>query len=84
MTTTTDQAQHFAQMLDIARNGTGFIAALDQSGGSNPKALASYGVPESAYSGDQEMFDAVHAMRSRIMTSGPRAAVCQSARARAS
>ena len=46
----------------------GFIAALDQSGGSTPKALRLYGVDESAYSNDDEMFDAVHAMRSRIMT----------------
>jgi fructose-bisphosphate aldolase class I len=49
--------------------GKGFIAALDQSGGSTPKALAQYGVPESAYSGEDEMFDLVHAMRVRIMTS---------------
>ena len=46
----------------------GFIAALDQSGGSTPKALKMYGVDESAYSNDDEMFDAVHAMRTRIMT----------------
>ena len=46
----------------------GFIAALDQSGGSTPKARSLYGVDESAYSNDDEMFDAVHAMRSRIMT----------------
>ena len=46
----------------------GFIAALDQSGGSTPKALKLYGVDESAYSNDAEMFDAVHAMRTRIMT----------------
>jgi fructose-bisphosphate aldolase, class I len=50
------------------RTGRGFLAALDQSGGSTPKALAQYGVPEDAYSGDTEMFDAVHAMRSRIIT----------------
>jgi fructose-bisphosphate aldolase class I len=49
--------------------GKGFIAALDQSGGSTPKALKLYGVEESAYSGDAEMFDMVHAMRSRIVTS---------------
>jgi fructose-bisphosphate aldolase class I len=47
----------------------GFIAALDQSGGSTPKALRLYGVPESDYSGDEEMFDKVHQMRTRIMTS---------------
>ncbi|WP_310601465.1 fructose bisphosphate aldolase [Desulfobulbus sp.] len=46
----------------------GFIAALDQSGGSTPKALAQYGIPESAFSGDAAMFDMVHAMRTRIMT----------------
>jgi fructose-bisphosphate aldolase class I len=50
------------------RTGRGFLAALDQSGGSTPKALAQYGVPEDAYSGDTEMFDAVHAMRTRIIT----------------
>ena len=50
------------------RTGRGFLAALDQSGGSTPKALAQYGVPEDSYSGDTEMFDAVHAMRTRIIT----------------
>ena len=50
-------------------NDHGFIAALDQSGGSTPKALKLYGVDESAYSNDAEMFDAVHAMRTRIITS---------------
>ncbi|KAF1693601.1 fructose bisphosphate aldolase [Pseudoxanthomonas koreensis] len=49
--------------------GQGFIAALDQSGGSTPKALKLYGIDESAYSGDAEMFALVHAMRSRIVTS---------------
>ena len=49
-------------------SGKGFIAALDQSGGSTPKALRLYGIEESAYSGDAEMFDLVHAMRSRIIT----------------
>ena len=53
-----------AQMTDK----DGFIAALDQSGGSTPKALAQYGVPESAYSGDDEMFAEMHKMRVRIMT----------------
>jgi fructose-bisphosphate aldolase class I len=48
--------------------GAGFFAALDQSGGSTPKALALYGVPESAYSTDDEMFDLMHEFRSRIMT----------------
>lgn len=46
----------------------GFIAALDQSGGSTPKALAQYGVPDTAYSGDAEMFGEIHKMRVRIMT----------------
>ena len=51
------------------RSQDGFIAALDQSGGSTPKALRLYGIPESEYSGDDEMFDKVHEMRSRIITS---------------
>ncbi|WP_417733705.1 fructose bisphosphate aldolase [Roseovarius sp.] len=51
---------------DKIRSGQGFIAALDQSGGSTPKALALYGIDESAYSSEAEMFDLVHAMRSRI------------------
>lgn len=50
------------------KNDTGFIAALDQSGGSTPKALRLYGVQEDEYSNDAEMFDCVHAMRTRIMT----------------
>jgi fructose-bisphosphate aldolase class I len=52
-----------------AKSGAGFIAALDQSGGSTPKALKLYGIPEDAYSGDAEMFDLVHEMRARIITS---------------
>jgi fructose-bisphosphate aldolase class I len=55
--------------LQKMRTGTGFIAALDQSGGSTPKALKLYGVEESAYSGEDEMFDLIHGMRTRIMTS---------------
>lgn len=55
--------------LDKLRTQDGFIAALDQSGGSTPKALRLYGVGEDAYAGDDEMFDAVHAMRTRIVTS---------------
>jgi fructose-bisphosphate aldolase class I len=51
------------------KSGQGFIAALDQSGGSTPKALKSYGVDESAYSNDEEMFTVMHEMRSRIITS---------------
>jgi fructose-bisphosphate aldolase class I len=57
------------QQLDKIRNEPGFIAALDQSGGSTPKALANYGVEADAYSGDEEMYAVVHAMRSRIVTS---------------
>lgn len=48
------------------RNGAGFIAALDQSGGSTPKALRLYGVDENAYNSDAEMFDLIHGMRARI------------------
>ncbi len=55
--------------LDKVRTGQGFIAALDQSGGSTPKALRLYGVEESAYSSEDEMFDLIHQMRSRIITS---------------
>ena len=57
------------QQLNQVTTGKGFIAALDQSGGSTPKALKLYGIEESAYQGDAEMFDMVHAMRSRIVTS---------------
>ncbi len=49
--------------------GNGFVAALDQSGGSTPKALRIYGVTEESYSNEDEMFDAIHTMRSRIITS---------------
>ncbi|MFZ9037730.1 MAG: fructose bisphosphate aldolase [Gammaproteobacteria bacterium] len=59
----------FNQQLDKINNEPGFIAALDQSGGSTPKALANYGVDSSAYSNDDEMFDVIHAMRTRIVTS---------------
>lgn len=55
-------------MLDKIQTEVGFIAALDQSGGSTPKALKLYGVEESEYSGDEEMFDMVHQMRTRIIT----------------
>lgn len=58
-----------AEQLEIIKNRPGFIAALDQSGGSTPKALGLYGVTEDAWSNDEEMFAVVHAMRSRIMTS---------------
>ncbi|PIE97529.1 MAG: fructose bisphosphate aldolase [Treponema sp.] len=55
--------------LNRMKNDKGFIAALDQSGGSTPKALAAYGISESAYSGEDKMFDLVHEMRTRIITS---------------
>ena len=55
------------QQTDLIRNGKGFVAALDQSGGSTPKALKAYGVSEDAYSNDDEMFDLIHAMRARIV-----------------
>ena len=58
-----------AQQREIIRSRPGFIAALDQSGGSTPKALRLYGVGEGAWSSEAEMFDLVHAMRTRIMTS---------------
>ena len=58
-----------AAMLARIKTGTGFIAALDQSGGSTPKALRLYGIDESAYSGDAAMFDMIHQMRTRIVTS---------------
>jgi fructose-bisphosphate aldolase class I len=54
---------------DRMRSGNGFIAALDQSGGSTPKALALYGIGKDAYASDQEMFDLVHEMRTRIIKS---------------
>ncbi|WP_163749336.1 fructose bisphosphate aldolase [Mycolicibacterium helvum] len=60
--TNTEQAEKVA-------HGAGFIAALDQSGGSTPKALKLYGIAEDEYSGDEQMFDLVHQMRTRIITS---------------
>ena len=57
------------EMTAKIKRGDGFIAALDQSGGSTPKALKGYGVEESAWSTDEEMFDLIHQMRSRIITS---------------
>ena len=59
----------FDDQLNKVRTQQGFIAALDQSGGSTPKALKLYGVGEDAYSNDDEMFAVVHAMRTRIVTS---------------
>src|SRR5215213_9563181 len=61
----TQNAEMFAKM----REGNGFIAALDQSGGSTPKALKGYGIEEGAWSSDEEMFELIHQMRSRIITS---------------
>jgi fructose-bisphosphate aldolase class I len=58
-----------SEQFEKAKNGAGFIAALDQSGGSTPKALKLYGISEDAYSGDEQMFDLVHEMRTRIITS---------------
>ena len=57
-----------AKMLAQMTSGRGFIAALDQSGGSTPGALKAYGIPETAYSGDAEMFQLMHEMRVRIMS----------------
>ncbi|GEP84487.1 fructose-1,6-bisphosphate aldolase [Staphylococcus piscifermentans] len=57
------------EQFDKIKNGKGFIAALDQSGGSTPKALKDYGVEENEYSNDEEMFNLVHEMRTRIITS---------------
>ncbi len=57
------------ECFDVVKSRPGFIAALDQSGGSSPKALKLYGVDESQYSGDDEMFDRIHEMRTRIITS---------------
>ena len=56
------------QQADKIRSGQGFIAALDQSGGSTPKALGLYGVTEDQFSNDAEMFDLIHAMRARIVS----------------
>ncbi len=55
--------------LDKVANGSGFIAALDQSGGSTPKALELYGIGKDEYSSEEEMYDRIHEMRSRIITS---------------
>lgn len=57
-----------AEMTAKIADGNGFIAALDQSGGSTPKALKGYGVEEGAWTGDEEMFGLIHAMRSRIIS----------------
>jgi fructose-bisphosphate aldolase class I len=57
------------QQIDKIRSEPGFIAALDQSGGSTPKALSNYGIGADAFNNDEEMYQLIHAMRSRIMTS---------------
>jgi fructose-bisphosphate aldolase class I len=57
------------EQLAKLRTGAGFVAALDQSGGSTPKALRLYGIPEDAYSNEDEMFNLIHEMRTRIITS---------------
>jgi fructose-bisphosphate aldolase class I len=57
------------EQLAKVRTGAGFVAALDQSGGSTPKALRLYGIPEDAYSNEDEMFNLIHEMRTRIITS---------------
>src|SRR5262245_19014364 len=60
---------NFTQQLQKTKTEPGFIAALDQSGGSTPKALSSYGIKEDAWSSEAEMFALVHQMRTRIITS---------------
>src|ERR1700747_595846 len=57
-----------ATQLEKVRSGRGFFAALDQSGGSTPKALAEYGIDKSRYTSEEEMFDLVHVMRTRVIT----------------
>lgn len=57
------------KMLEIMKNGKGFIAALDQSGGSSSKTLAAYGIKETEYSSEEEMFNLIHEMRKRVFTS---------------
>ena len=59
---------NYNDMLDKVATGSGFIAALDQSGGSTPKALRGYGVEEDAYADDEQMFALIHDMRARIIT----------------
>lgn len=59
----------YNEQFDVIRNRPGFVAALDQSGGSTPKALAAYGIEQDAWSNDEEMFQLVHQMRTRIIKS---------------
>src|SRR6476620_11795370 len=65
----TSEALMNDQQFQKVKSGAGFIAALDQSGGSTPKALQLYGIGEDAYADDDEMFALVHQFRSRIITS---------------
>ena len=58
-----------SEMYEIMKNKKGFIAALDQSGGSSSKTLKAYGIPETAYNTEEEMFDLIHEMRKRVFTS---------------
>lgn len=60
--------EQFQKQLKRMQEGKGFIAALDQSGGSTPKALLGYGIQESTYSGDEAMYELIHTMRSRVIT----------------
>ena len=57
------------KMLEIMKNGRGFIAALDQSGGSSSKTLKAYGINPEEYSSEEEMFELIHEMRKRVFTS---------------
>ncbi|SDN80749.1 fructose-bisphosphate aldolase [Actinomyces ruminicola] len=66
---TQTRTQRRNQQMERIRHGSGFIAALDQSGGSTPRALKAYGIEPDAWSSEEEMFDLVHAMRTRVMTS---------------
>ena len=59
---------NYAEMLSKVSTASGFIAALDQSGGSTPKALKGYGIQEDAYTTEEEMFGLIHDMRARIIT----------------
>ena len=69
MTTTTTELDRAALQRERITNGVGFVAALDQSGGSTPRALAAYGIDAAAWTSEAEMFDLVHAMRTRLITS---------------
>ena len=57
------------EMYEIIKDKRGFIAALDQSGGSSSKTLKAYGIPETAYNTEEKMFDLIHEMRKRVFTS---------------